>query len=94
MFENVTRHSYDIGVPGALTLTLHAWPARLEAGFTDRGRHDESRPAIPSILLDGVQIDQLPEGGFRLAFARDALEAPDHARILDGLSRCTPIIHL
>ncbi len=91
---NIIRHAYAEDAPGPLMLALRAWPDRLEAAFTDHGRFYEPRPVRPLAPLDELQIAQLPEGGFGLALARDALDALDYARTPEGLNRWLLISHL
>ena len=91
---NIIRHAYAHDTPGPLALALRAWPDRLEAAFTDQGQRYEPRPLAPHTPLDELQIDHLPEGGFGLALARDALDALDYERTPDGLNRWVLISRL
>lgn len=91
---NIIRHAYAEGESGRLALMLRAWPDRLEATFTDHGRPYEPSPPKPIEPLDDVQIAHLPEGGFGLALARDALDILDYERTPEGVNRWLLISHL
>lgn len=92
---NIIRHAYPAGEPGALELRLRAWPDRLEARFSDRGRrYDPPQPSPPAAAWDDTMLATLPEGGFGLALARSAVDALDYERTDAGENHWTLVSHL
>lgn len=85
---------------GELELALTLYENRLEARFCDQGAHFESAPKLlspegqssaapdPETLLNALDdidnIGDLPEGGFGLMVARQALDRLEYLRTEDG----------
>lgn len=82
--NNIVQHgNLDPNAPGPVVLRLRAYADRITATFLDWGAPYAGRvTAAP--LVEGVRVADLPERGFGLAMARDAVDRLTYARAPDG----------
>lgn len=78
---NIVEHAYPNGGPNdTLELLLTAYPDRVEALFTDQGvLFKEPTATQPS--------QELAEGGYGLALAREATDSVTYQRTSNGLNK-------
>jgi anti-sigma regulatory factor (Ser/Thr protein kinase) len=84
---NIMRHAYPPGAsPGEISLALALYAERLEARFYDQGVEFELHADIAPNLDDPLG---LPEGGYGLFIARQALDTLEYQRTPAGENRWT-----
>ncbi len=89
--SNIVRHAHRSGqIPGSIRLRLRLYDGRVEARFIDNGlcflQPQDRRDASLDLATDEKMAADLPEGGYGMVIACNALDRLQYRRTSSGIN--------